>query len=45
MVFEKVREIVAEQLGITRRKAKEYIPEDFIMILERAYKNRNDIER
>ena len=27
------------------RKAKEYIPEDFIMILERAYKNRNDIER
>lgn len=27
------------------KKAKEHIPEDFIEILERAYQNRNDIER
>lgn len=27
------------------RKAKEYIPDDFIVILERAYKNRNDINK
>ena len=27
------------------KKAKEYIPEEFIAILERAYKNRNNLER
>ena len=27
------------------KKAKEYIPNDFIKILYRAYKNREDVER
>ena len=27
------------------KKARKHIPEDFIAILERAYKNKNNIER